>query len=162
MASGSHRRTAAAPRSHGRPGEKHSPLRLAWDATMACRAGVVHILKDSCFVVAALLFPDMEQDPAIDAGAHRSNVHTPMSHGQPDEPARLGRCQQGLQALNIGALTPGGFPVGLRRRLVSPCPTTGKPDAPPALPPMAPASGPKPQRSSPTVAPVPIPKGVPQ
>ena len=116
---------------------------------MACRAGVVHILKDSCFVViAAFLFPDVEPDPAIVAKARRSNVHTPMSHGQPDGPTRLGRYQQGLQALNIVDLAPGGFPVGPRRRLVSPCPTTGKPDAPPALPPMAPASGPKPQRSS--------------
>ena len=51
--------------------------------------------------------------------------------------------------LSIGPKAPGGFPVGPRRRLVSPCPTTGKPDAPPALPPMAPASGPKPQRPSP-------------
>ena len=118
---------------------------------MACRADVVHILKDSCFVViAAFLFPDVEPDPAIIAKARRSNVHTPMSHGQPDGPTRLGRYQQGLQALNIGALAPGGFPVGPRRRgLVSPCLTTGKPDAPPALPPMAPASGPKPQRPSP-------------
>ena len=56
--------------------EKTSPLRLAWDATMACRADVVHILKDSCFVViAAFLFPDMEQGPAIIAKARRSNVH---------------------------------------------------------------------------------------
>ena len=37
---------------------------------MACRAGVVHILKDSCFaVIAAFLLPDMEQDPAIVAKA---------------------------------------------------------------------------------------------
>ena len=51
-------------------------MRLAWDATMACRADVVHILKDSCFVViAALLFPDIEQGPAIVAEAMRGNVH---------------------------------------------------------------------------------------
>ena len=50
-------------------------MRLAWDATMACRADVVHILKDSCFVViAAFLFPDVEPDPAIIAKARRSNV----------------------------------------------------------------------------------------
>ena len=75
MASGSHRRTAAAPRSQGRPGEKHSPLRLAWDAAMACRAGVVYTLKDSCFaVIAVVLFPDIEQEPAIVAEVMRSNV----------------------------------------------------------------------------------------
>ena len=74
---------------------------------MAFRAGVVHILKDSCFaVIAAFLLPDVEPDPAIIAKARRSNVHTPMSHGQPDGPTRLGRCQQGLQALNIGATGP--------------------------------------------------------
>ena len=81
---------------------------------MACRAGVVYTLKDSCFaVIAVVLFPDVEPDPAIIAKARRSNVHTPMSHGQPDGPARLGRCQQGLQALNIGATRPpAAFPVG--------------------------------------------------
>ena len=43
---------------------------------MACRADVVHILKDSCFVViAAFLFPDVEPDPVIIAKARRSNVH---------------------------------------------------------------------------------------
>ena len=74
---------------------------------MAFRAGVVHILKDFCFaVIAAFLLPDIEPDPAIIAKARRSNVHTPMSHGQPDGPTRLGRCQQGLQALNIGATGP--------------------------------------------------------
>ena len=55
--------------------EKTSPLRLAWDLAMPCRADLVYILKDSCFaVIAALLFPDMEQGPAIVAGAQRSNV----------------------------------------------------------------------------------------
>ena len=117
---------------------------------MPFRADVVHILRDfCCFEIAVVLFPDIEQGPAIVAKARPSNVHTPMSHGQPDGPTRLGRYQQGLQALNIGDLAPGGFPVGLRRRLVSPCPTTGRPDASPALLPMAPASGPKPQRPSP-------------
>ena len=94
--------------------EKTSPLRLAWDLAMPCRADLVYILKDSCFaVIAALLFRDMEQDPGIVAEARRSNVHTPMSHGQPDGPTRLGRYQQGLQALNIGDLAPpAAFPLG--------------------------------------------------
>ena len=55
--------------------EKTSRLRLAGDAAMACRAGVVYILRDSsCFVISVLLFPDMEQGPAIVAEARRSNV----------------------------------------------------------------------------------------
>ena len=92
--------------------DKPSPLCLARDAAMACRAGVVYILKDSCFAeIAAFLFPDVEPDPAIIAKARLSNVHTPMSHGQPDGPTRLGRCQQALQALNIGA-------TGFRRRFL--------------------------------------------
>ena len=74
---------------------------------MAFRAGVVHILKDFCFaVIAAFLLPDIEPDPAIIAKARRSNVHTPMIHGQPDGPTGGDRCQQGLQALNIGATGP--------------------------------------------------------
>ena len=55
--------------------EKTSPLRLTWEAAMPFRADVVYILREfSCLVIAALLFPDMEQDPAIVAGARRSNV----------------------------------------------------------------------------------------
>ena len=69
--------------------EKTSPLRLAWDLAMACRADVVYILREfSCLVIAVVLFPDIEQGPTIVAGAHRSSVHTPMSHGQPDGPPR--------------------------------------------------------------------------
>ena len=69
--------------------EKTSPLRLAWDAAMAFRADVVYILKDFCCpVIAVVLFPDMEQATAIVAGAQRSSVHRPMSHGQPDGPPR--------------------------------------------------------------------------
>ena len=71
------------------PGEKHSPLCHTWDAAMAFRVGVVDTLGDTCcFVIAVLLLPDMEQEPAIVAGAQRSSVHTPMSHGQPDGPPR--------------------------------------------------------------------------
>ena len=46
--------------------------------------------------------------------------------------------------LSIGPKAPGGVPVGHRRRgLVSPYPTTGKPDAPPALSLGVPVSGPR-------------------
>ena len=90
---------------------------------MAFRADVFYILRDfCCFEIAVVLFPDIEQGPAIVAKARRSNVHTPMSHGQPDGPTRLGRYQQGLQALNIGDLAPSGFPGGPRRRAQPPLP----------------------------------------
>ena len=69
--------------------EKTSPLCQTRDAAMAFRTDVVYTLRDfCCFVIAAFLFPDMEQDPAIVAGGHRSSVHTPMSHGQPVGPPR--------------------------------------------------------------------------
>ena len=56
--------------------EKPSPLRLTWDAAMSLREDIVHTLEDPCcFIVAVLLFPDMEPDPAIVAEARRSNVH---------------------------------------------------------------------------------------
>ena len=56
--------------------EKTSPLRLAWDLAMACRADVVYILREfSCLVIAVVLFPDIEQGPTIVAEARRSNVH---------------------------------------------------------------------------------------
>ena len=58
--------------------EKTSPLRLTWDAAMDFRAGVVDTLGDTCcFVIAVLLFPDMEPDPAIVAAAKRSSVKVP-------------------------------------------------------------------------------------
>ena len=86
--------------------EKPSPLRLAWDLPMPFRADVVYILRDfSCPVIAVVLFPDMEQGPAIDAQAKRSNT-PPMSHGQPDGPTGGDRCQQGPRALHIGATGP--------------------------------------------------------
>ena len=60
------------------PEEKHSPLCQTWDAAMPFRAGVPYIPRDfCCSVIAALMFPDMEQEPAIDAGTQRSNVRTP-------------------------------------------------------------------------------------
>ena len=43
-------------------------------------------------------------------------LSTSMGPGQPDGPTRVDRRRQGLQALNIGALGPGGVPGGLRRR----------------------------------------------
>ena len=58
------------------PRRKPSPLRLTWDAAMSLREDIIDVLGDTCcFVIAALLFPDMEPDPAIVAEARRSNVH---------------------------------------------------------------------------------------
>ena len=43
---------------------------------MSLREDIVDVLGDTCcFVIAVLLFPDMEPDPAIVAEAQRSNVH---------------------------------------------------------------------------------------
>ena len=56
--------------------EKPSPLCQTWDAAMSLREDIIDILGDTCcFVIAVLLFPDMEPDPAIAAAAKRSNVH---------------------------------------------------------------------------------------
>ena len=56
--------------------EKPSPLCQTWDAAMSLREDIIDILGDtSCYVIAVLLFPDMEPDPAIAAAARRSNVH---------------------------------------------------------------------------------------
>ena len=56
--------------------EKPSPLRLTWDAATSLREDIIDVLGDiCCFVIAALLFPDMEPDPAIVAEGRRSNVH---------------------------------------------------------------------------------------
>ena len=55
--------------------EKTSPLRQTRDLAMAFRADVVYILRDFCCpVIVALLFRDMEQNPAIDAQAKYSNT----------------------------------------------------------------------------------------
>ena len=60
----------------GGPEEKPSPLCVTWDAAMSLREDIIDVLGDTCcFVIAALLFPDMEPDPAIVAEAKRSNVH---------------------------------------------------------------------------------------
>ena len=60
----------------GGPQEKPSPLCVTWDAAMSLREDIIDVLGDTCcFVIAALLFPDMEPDPAIVAEAKRSNVH---------------------------------------------------------------------------------------
>ena len=49
---------------------------MTWDAAMSLREDIIDVLGDTCcFVIAALLFPDMEPDPAIVAEAKRSNVH---------------------------------------------------------------------------------------
>ena len=43
---------------------------------MSLREDIIDVLGDTCcFVIAALLFPDMEPDPAIIAEAKRSNIH---------------------------------------------------------------------------------------
>ena len=43
---------------------------------MSLREDIIDVLGGTCcFVIAALLFPDMEPDPAIVAEAKRSNVH---------------------------------------------------------------------------------------
>ena len=43
---------------------------------MSLREDIIDVLGDTCcFVIAVLLFPDMEPDPAIVAEAKRSNVH---------------------------------------------------------------------------------------
>ena len=56
--------------------EKPSPLCVTWDAAMSLREDIIDVLGDTCcFVIAALLFPDMEPDPAIVAEARRGNVH---------------------------------------------------------------------------------------
>ena len=66
------------------PGEKHSPLCQTWDAAMAFREAVVDTLGDTCcFVIAVLLFPDMEPDPAIVAEAKRSSVKVPWGTDNP-------------------------------------------------------------------------------
>ena len=58
------------------PEEKPSPLCVTWDAAMSLREDIIDVLGDTCcFVIAALLFSDMEPDPAIVAEARRSNVH---------------------------------------------------------------------------------------
>ena len=60
----------------GGPEEKPSPLCVTWDAAMSLREDIIDVLGDTCcFVIAVLLFPDMEPDPAIVAEAKRSNVH---------------------------------------------------------------------------------------
>ena len=56
--------------------EKPSPLCVTWDAAMSLREDIIDVLGDTCcFVIAVLLFTDMEPDPAIVAEARRSNVH---------------------------------------------------------------------------------------
>ena len=60
----------------GGPEEKPSPLCVTWDAAMSLREDIIAVLGDTCcFVIAVLLFTDMEPDPAIVAEARRSNVH---------------------------------------------------------------------------------------
>ena len=123
---------------------------LAWDAAMPFRADVVYILRDfCCVVIAAFLVPDVEPGPVIVAEASRFNVHLPCDSDKLMDRFTEIAFGKEHQNLNIGA-------IGPRRRSRwapppgrdKPSPTTGKPIASPARPPMALASGPKPQRPS--------------
>ena len=89
--------------------EKPSPLCQTWDAAMSLREDIIDILGDTCcFVIAVLLFPDMEPDPAIAAAAKRKQRPRPLGHGQPDEPAG-GICRQkGLLPAQRRGYPPGG------------------------------------------------------
>ena len=56
--------------------ETASPSRKAWRAAMSLREEIVETLKDdNAFIIAVLLFPDMEPDPAIAAMAEREHTH---------------------------------------------------------------------------------------
>ena len=60
---------------HGRQ-ETASPSRQAWRAAMSLREEMVETLDDdNAFIIAVLLFPDMEPDPAIAAMAVREHAH---------------------------------------------------------------------------------------
>ena len=51
-------------------------MRRTWDAAMSLREDIAEPSgRRCCFIIAALLFPDMEPDPAIVAEPKRSNVH---------------------------------------------------------------------------------------
>ena len=93
----------------GGPQEKPSPLCVTWDAAMSLREDIIDVLGDTCcFVIAALLFPDMEPDPAIVAEAKRSNVH--VLWGTDNLMNRLGgnRRQKGLLPAQRRRHPPGG------------------------------------------------------
>ena len=56
--------------------ETGSPSRKAWRAAMYLRDEIVETLRDdNAFIIAALLFADMEPDPAIAAMAEREHTH---------------------------------------------------------------------------------------
>ena len=56
--------------------ETASPSRKAWRAAMSLREEIVETLDDdNAFIIAVLLFPDMEPDPAIAAMAEREHTH---------------------------------------------------------------------------------------
>ena len=89
--------------------EKPSPLCVTWDAAMSLREDIIDVLGDTCcFVIAALLFPDMEPDPAIVAEARRSNVH--VLWGTDNLMNRLAaiRRQEGLLPAQRRGYPPGG------------------------------------------------------
>ena len=56
--------------------EKPSPLWQTWDAAMSLREDIAESPDGRCcFIIAVVLFPDMEPDQAIVAEARRSKVH---------------------------------------------------------------------------------------
>ena len=55
--------------------KKKCPLRKTWDATMSLRDELAGILDYPVFLIAVVVFPDMEPDQAIIARAKRTNVH---------------------------------------------------------------------------------------
>ena len=56
--------------------EKPSPLRQTWDAAMSLREDIAESPGGRCcFIIAVVLFPDVEPDQAIVAEARRSKVH---------------------------------------------------------------------------------------
>ena len=58
------------------PKETGSPSRKAWSAAMSLREEMVETLEDdSAFIIAAMMFPDMEPDPDIAAMVAREHAH---------------------------------------------------------------------------------------
>ena len=56
--------------------EKPSPLQQTWDAAMSLRGDIAESPDGwGCYIIAVVLFPDMEPDQAIVAEARRSKVH---------------------------------------------------------------------------------------
>ena len=93
--------------------EKPSPLCVTWDAAMSLREDIVDVLGDTCcFVIAVLLFPDLEPDPAIVAEARHSNAHLPWgTDNLMDRLAEIAASKD-FRASTSEPYAPGGVPVG--------------------------------------------------